>query len=277
MAEPAKIGGEDLAQVHASSQARCWLLTHRFKPTKIPTFARGGEYHPPAGNGQYMSIPTEWHYAWGGSQIGPLSTEEVRRRLEEDGFPVDALVWREGLQNWQTPGAFPEFVRKSRVAPPPLPMSPPTVPPAESRLPEKCKSVWFTAITTREQALKIIKGAAIAFFVISALLIPLGIFIIVIGWGLDFAVARGFESLLTGVMSAALALWLILSKSRVAAVGLAILSVLLVASGIFAIFVIKAGGGGGGVVAVIALFAAAKAVEATFKLRGRLPSELAKE
>jgi hypothetical protein len=34
VAEPAKIG-KDLAQVHAPSQAACWLLTHRFKPTKI--------------------------------------------------------------------------------------------------------------------------------------------------------------------------------------------------------------------------------------------------
>jgi GYF domain 2 len=224
-----------------------------------------------------MRMPTDWHYARGGSQIGPLSTEEVRRRLAEDGFPPDALVWREGLQNWQIPEDFPEFVRKSKAVPPPLPMSPPTVSPIESQLPEKSNSVWLTAITTREQALKVIKGAAIAFFVISALLIPLGIFIIIIGWGLDFAVARGLESLLTGVVSAALALWLILSNSRVAAVALVILSGLLVVSGIFAIFVIKVGGGGGSVVAVIALFAAAKAVEATFKLRGRFPSELAKE
>ena len=93
-------------------------------------------------------------------------------------------------------------------------------------------------------------------------------FLIIVGWGLDFAVARGLESLLIGVVSAALALWLILGKSRVAAVGLVILSCILVVSGIIAIFVIKAGGGGGGVVAVIALFAAAKAVEATFKLSG---------
>jgi hypothetical protein len=132
------------------------------------------------------------------------------------------------------------------------------------------KSVWFTAITTREHALNVIKGAGIAFVVIAALLIPLGVFSIIAGWGLDFAVARGFEPLLIGVVSAALALWLILGKSRVAAIGLVILSSMLV---------VKAGGGGGvikaggGVVAGYALFAAAKAIEATFKLRGRLRSE----
>jgi hypothetical protein len=141
-----------------------------------------------------------------------------------------------------------------------------TAQPAKTLLPEKTKSVWFTAITTHEQALKVIKGAGILFFVIAALLIPLGAFFIIAGWGLDFAVARSLEALLIGAVSAALALWLILGKSRVA-FGLVILSFLLVVSGIIAIFVTKAGGGGGCVVAVIALFAAVKAVEATFKLR----------
>jgi hypothetical protein len=35
MTEPAQVGSEDLAQIHASSQAACRLLTHLFKPTKI--------------------------------------------------------------------------------------------------------------------------------------------------------------------------------------------------------------------------------------------------
>jgi hypothetical protein len=221
-----------------------------------------------------MHMPIEWHYARGGSQVGPLSTEQVRRRLADDGFPADALVWREGLRDWQTPDEFPEFIRKSKSVPPPLPMSLPATAPAGSRSAEKPKSVWFTAITTREQSLKVIKGTAIAFFVISALLVPLGIFITIVGWGLDFAVARGLESLLTGILSTALALWLILGKSRAAAIGLVILSGLLVISGLYAIFVIKAGGGGGSVVAVIAFLAAVKAVEATFKLRSRFRSEL---
>jgi GYF domain 2 len=222
-------------------------------------------------------MPTEWYYAQGRLQSGPISTEEVRRRLAAEGFPADALVWREGLENWQKPEDFPEFLRKSKAVPPPLPVSPATAPPAETPLAGKKKSAWFTAITTREQALKVIKGAGIAFFVIAALLIPLGAFIIIVGWGLDFAVARGLESLLTGVVSAALALWLVLDKSRIAAVGLVIVSCILVMSGLVAIFVIRAGGGGGGVVAVIALFAAVKAVEATFKLRGRLRTERATE
>jgi len=214
-------------------------------------------------------MPIEWYYVQGGLQGGPVSTEEVRKWLAAEGFPADALVWREGLENWQKPEDFPEFLRKSKAAPPPLPASPATVPPTGAPLAEKTKSVWFTAITTREQALKVIKGAGIAFFLIAALLIPLGVFIIIVGRGLDFAVARGLESLLTGVVSAALALWLVLGKSRIAAVCLVIFSCLLVLSGIVAIFMTEPGGGRGSVIVVIALFAAFKAVEATSKLKGR--------
>src|ERR1700757_593235 len=42
MPEPAEIGSKDLTQIHAPSQATCWLLTHRFKPTKIPALWVGG-------------------------------------------------------------------------------------------------------------------------------------------------------------------------------------------------------------------------------------------
>ena len=140
-----------------------------------------------------VGMPTGWYYARDVLQAGPVSAEEIRRRLTADGFPVDALVWREGLETWQKPEDFPEFLRKSNSASPPLPIRPPTAPPAETLLPEKRKSVWLTAITTREQAFKVIKGAGIAFFVIAALLIPLGIFLLIVGWGLDFVIARALE------------------------------------------------------------------------------------
>jgi uncharacterized membrane protein YhaH (DUF805 family) len=66
-------------------------------------------------------MATEWHYARSASQVGPISTEDVKRRLVADGFPSDALVWRQGLENWQRPEDFPEFRRGSKPVPPPLP------------------------------------------------------------------------------------------------------------------------------------------------------------
>jgi hypothetical protein len=41
MAESTEISSEDLAQIHAPSQAVCRLLTHRFKPTKMDGESRG--------------------------------------------------------------------------------------------------------------------------------------------------------------------------------------------------------------------------------------------
>lgn len=66
-------------------------------------------------------MATEWYYARSGSQVGPISTEDVRRRLVSDGFPANALVWREGLENWQRPQDIPEL---RQTKPPPLPSVP---------------------------------------------------------------------------------------------------------------------------------------------------------
>ena len=52
----------------------------------------------------------------GGSEAGPISTDEVRRRLAADGFPPNAFVWREGFENWQHPEEIPEFKEFKRKA-----------------------------------------------------------------------------------------------------------------------------------------------------------------
>jgi len=69
-------------------------------------------------------MPSDWYYATGSSQTGPISTEEVRERLAADDFPVDALVWRQGFQSWQRPEDIREFKRKHNPVPPPLPAMP---------------------------------------------------------------------------------------------------------------------------------------------------------
>jgi GYF domain 2 len=69
-------------------------------------------------------MPSDWYYATGSSQTGPISTEEVRERLAADDFPVDALVWRQGFQSWQRPEDIREFKRKHDPVPPPLPAMP---------------------------------------------------------------------------------------------------------------------------------------------------------
>jgi uncharacterized membrane protein YhaH (DUF805 family) len=87
-------------------------------------------------------MATEWHYARSASQVGPISTEEVRRRLVADGFPADAIVWREGLENWQRAEDFPEFRRTSKPMPPPLP--PASISANGKKLPMKILRLLFS-------------------------------------------------------------------------------------------------------------------------------------
>src|SRR5262249_56303199 len=56
----------------------------------------------------------EWYYSTGGVPHGPISIEEVGRRLTEDGFPADAFVWHEGFEKWERPDAIPELRHKHK-------------------------------------------------------------------------------------------------------------------------------------------------------------------
>jgi len=57
-------------------------------------------------------MQAEWYYATGGVPQGPISIEEVGRRLTEDGFPADALVWHESFEKWERPDVVPELRRR---------------------------------------------------------------------------------------------------------------------------------------------------------------------
>ena len=43
----------------------------------------------------------EWYYADGGRQIGPHSDEVFRQLVSEGRVTASALVWHEGMANWQ--------------------------------------------------------------------------------------------------------------------------------------------------------------------------------
>jgi len=60
------------------------------------------------------AMQPEWYYATGGVPHGPISIEEVGRRLTQDGFPADALVWHESFEKWERPDVVPELRRKHK-------------------------------------------------------------------------------------------------------------------------------------------------------------------
>lgn len=130
-----------------------------------------------------------------------------------------------------------------------------------SEVKEKKKG-WFAKIESRDDALKVVKDTSMGFFFVAALQAALSFLV-------------GFSILFDAVIYAVGGFFLRRYNSRAAAVVLLILAV--VGAGVT--FANKAGanlGGGNNIfLAFIVLWAAIRAVEATFKLRGRFSAEAA--
>jgi hypothetical protein len=124
---------------------------------------------------------------------------------------------------------------------------------------EAKKKVWFSKIESRDDALKMVKDASMAFFFIAGLQAALSFLL-------------GYEILFDAVIYAVGGFFLRRSNSRVAAVILLLLAIV----SIGVTFANKVGanlGGGSNIfLALIVLWAAIRAVEATFKLHGRFAS-----
>ena len=133
---------------------------------------------------------------------------------------------------------------------------------------KKPKGWWFTKIATREDALKTVKGVDLTSSSLSPRYRPLLAF-----FG-PFGLLPGASAFFIGVAAlyAGLAAWLRYGKSRVAAIVLvALTSVAMVGT----IVTLPTTGGANVFLAAIVFFAAAKAVEAIFKLHGRFKTDLA--
>lgn len=66
-------------------------------------------------------METLWYYLDGDQRRGPMSVEDLARGLLEKPNPHRALVWHDGMADWQPAGAVPEL--RDRL-PPPLPPGP---------------------------------------------------------------------------------------------------------------------------------------------------------
>jgi uncharacterized RDD family membrane protein YckC len=60
-------------------------------------------------------MSTEWYFALGDEQKGPISEEELRSMLLGGNLPVDIKVWSKGMSDWASAKKVPEF---NRAAPP---------------------------------------------------------------------------------------------------------------------------------------------------------------
>jgi len=131
------------------------------------------------------------------------------------------------------------------------------------------KSNWFKAIHTREEALKTIKDSSSVFFFLAVLQAAIGL------WLATQYPNSGFElgeAMIDVAIYAVGAAWLRWGRSRTAATILLITAIVALGTTIAAQLKIIEGGKNV-VVALIVFWTAIKAVEATFKLRGRYKQE----
>jgi predicted Zn finger-like uncharacterized protein len=77
-----------------------------------------------------------WHAAINDVPVGPMTREELGRKIEAGAVNEDSLCWREGMDDWRPLGELPELsqlLRRSRDGsrsrPPPRHRPPPHVPP----------------------------------------------------------------------------------------------------------------------------------------------------
>jgi hypothetical protein len=222
--------------------------------------------------------------------------------IQERRVSFDSLVWDDDDRRWVAARNH-EFFRRIReiAAASPTPLQPWSAPPSGQPTPavapapqvyksplmqhrnpapegaasasKKPNSNWFKAIKTREEALKTIKDSSSVFFFVAALQAAIGI------WMATQYPDAGFdmgETVITVAIYAIFAAWLRWGRSRTAAVVLLLVATVALVTTIAAqLNIIQ--GGKNVVLALIVFWAAVKAVEATFKVRGRFRQDATAE
>jgi uncharacterized protein DUF4339 len=74
-------------------------------------------------------VETTWFYFDQGQRLGPVTLEDLVRALSATPEPRRALVWREGLAEWQEAGTLPELA--DNLPPPTTSVAPGSYPPPE--------------------------------------------------------------------------------------------------------------------------------------------------
>jgi hypothetical protein len=75
-------------------------------------------------------MPDSWYIAVNGTEVGPMTLQELKATLATFANAKDMLVWRNGLVDWKPVRDLPELLLQAAPSPP-LPPAP-SVPPAPS-------------------------------------------------------------------------------------------------------------------------------------------------
>jgi hypothetical protein len=67
-------------------------------------------------------VADEWYYTNQGQQMGPVSTEELRRHALSGRLEPGDLVWKDGMPKWVPAASVSEFSRHEPAPPEPVPV-----------------------------------------------------------------------------------------------------------------------------------------------------------
>lgn len=89
-----------------------------------------------------MTPQKSYYIAQNGSQTGPFTPEEVKKQVAAGEATSSAMVWSEGMPDWQPLESV--FPRGAPTSPPPLPSTPPPLPPnlPQSKSRTKSGCIW---------------------------------------------------------------------------------------------------------------------------------------
>lgn len=62
-----------------------------------------------------LQMSNEWYYASGGAQQGPFGIDDLKARHAAGQIPADALIWREGMENWVPWNQVPELAAAPKL------------------------------------------------------------------------------------------------------------------------------------------------------------------
>jgi uncharacterized membrane protein len=105
---------------------------------------------------------SDWYYAADNEQKGPINESELKANLAANKIPPDALVWKDGMDNWTPANQVPAF--SFRAAPEPAKIQPATSTTPAAKVvaatpgvnnPDSTKPVEFSDIMGTPEALEV--------------------------------------------------------------------------------------------------------------------------
>jgi uncharacterized membrane protein len=100
---------------------------------------------------------SDWYYAADNEQKGPVNDAELKAQLASNKIPADALVWRDGMDNWTTANQVPALKNEPAQIQPATPLTPAAtvVPGGPGADPQSTKPVDLANLMGKPESLEV--------------------------------------------------------------------------------------------------------------------------